>query len=45
MKKKIRTLKNTDLNQLDYSFIEETANSVIKLNKDSNNLVEIYEKY
>ena len=41
----ITLLKNTDLNQLDYSFIEETINSIIKLNKDKiNNLVEIYEK-
>ena len=41
----ITLLKNTDLNQLDYFFIEETINSIIKLNKDKiNNLVEIYEK-
>ena len=41
----ITLLKNTVLNQLDYSFIEETINSIIKLNKDKiNNLVEIYEK-
>ena len=41
----ITLLKNTDLNQSDYIFIEETINSIIKLNKDKiNNLVEIYEK-
>ena len=41
----ITLLKNTDLNQLDYFFIEDTINSIIKLNKDKiNNLLEIYEK-
>ena len=41
----ITLLKNTDLKELDYFFIEETINSIIKLNKEKiNNLVEIYEK-